>query len=458
MYINFKPQSVYQACICNEIHSLVKRHLVFHTYPSLALVYRAGSRLRKLVEFISPMTDEQFIASRPSNKKARYIRATKKLNNYGCTSKDFNVKMFIKIEKWEEAVMLEKSPRAIQFRDPSYVAMIGKYMANIEHNLFNYRRHGFKCFGKGMDSFTVAMELWGRWNFFPNPKCLMKDFSKFDSCILTPWIQQESIFCKECGFPYDLEETQYCNNCYTRNGIKYRCDGRKMSGEYNTSKGDSEINFSASDDAAYEWFGDNYYNHYIPLVNGDDDAAVFEEEDHEGFLNHMVRHLSLLGFKTEASVTTNFYHIDYCQARPIQIRPGLFRMVREPQRAISRACYSVKRYAGDAWLRLIASMAQSELALSDGVPIMSSWAKYLYRAARHAKPLKGEISFRASVELEFRTIPYLDNIHPIARETFHEAFGIPPHQQVVVEQYLDNIEIPTVLPTSQRYWVDHSRR
>ncbi|APG76537.1 hypothetical protein 2 [Hubei tombus-like virus 23] len=451
--IDHQTQVVYQPCQLNELHSLNKRHLVFHKWPKEQLVNEAIQHTKQLLkdgENVQPITPMEYAMTRKGAKRRRYQQAAEELDYYGMKPSATNVTAFIKIEKWDREVAMVKSPRMIQYRHPTYVSTIASRLYPFEEKLWETERNGCRVFAKGLDSYQTAAQLRMKWERCDRPIAIMKDFSKFDSCITLPWIKGEKEIYELTG-TMDEMDYQFNNTCSTVNGVSYKCEARKMSGEYNTSCGDSIVNWSATDKAFHMITG--HYRYY-PNINGDDDVMIVDESeigDIEEFLPKLIENLELLGFKTDASYTRTFEEIEFCQSQPVEVESNIWRMIRKPARAISRDCYSVRKYGGTAWYRLAASLGYCEYALNDGVPVLQSWAKYLQRSSKGKKVLNQEIEYRVKVEIKNKT-KYRTTIDPVARESFAIAFGIEPTQQIAIESWLDNQESPELLPYSEGYW------
>lgn len=452
--LQHQAQVVFQSCQANEMHSLLKRHLVFHKEPDETLVNEALKygleQVHTLITSTGAITPMEYAETRKGQKRKRYIQAAEELDQLGLRPSAKKVQAFIKIEKWDKQVATKKSPRMIQYRHPTYVARVASHLYPIEHKIWGMERDGCRIFAKGLNTYDTAKQLRMKWDSCSSPIAIMKDFSKFDSCITKPWIKAEAAIYGLQG-EFEEMEAQYYNRCTTKNGISYECEARKMSGEYNTSLGDSIINWLATTHAFFMVTG---HRRVHLNINGDDDVMIVNEADIgdiEEFMSKFVHYLSEMGFKTEASYTRDFEKISFCQANPIEVEPELWRMVRTPERAISRDCYSVRKYGGKAWYRLCSSLGHCELALNDGVPIMQAWANYLLRAGRGTKVLNQEIDYKARVELKSKGA-YRTTIHDRARLSFATAFDIQPTEQIAIEQWLNSQDKPIVLPTTRGYW------
>lgn len=428
-----QEQSVYQACQKNELWSLTKRHLLHEGEPAkeeMARCVKIADALAEEVELCVKATPEQVVAHKGSPQaRKRYLHAFWLLFWFGVSAAWHKISAFVKVEKWPVETIGSKVPRLIQFRSYMYCGRLAQYLMPIEKNLWKYKRDGISPFAKSMCSFKVASTLVKMSERFQNPVYVLADHSKFDSCVTKPWILLEKRFYMKLAYDEELEalmDIQLKNVGYTKNGVKYTCDARKMSGEYNTSLGDTLINYCILSDVFRK------VDHRL-LVNGDDSVIVLERSD----LNKVDLGESVwkrYGFKTKVDIVEELSQVEFCQAKPINLGGGVWRMVREPWRAIGRSCVSVKRYQNKAWYGLVAAMGYSELACGTGVPMMQAWARYLMRASCGAKPLPHEISQRARLE---RRVQEDVPVTLEARQSFAESFGIGIDQQLDFEQWCE---------------------
>nr|WKV33888.1 MAG: RNA-dependent RNA polymerase [Riboviria sp.] len=303
--------------------------------------------------------------------------------------------------------------------------MLAQYLGPIEKLMWTTTNWNDQpVFAKGRNSYDVAAMFRAGWESFSDPVAYLIDHSKFDSSVRAEHIDWE-VQVYTAIYPDDelrqLLRGQYENRCNSKGGIVYSCKARKMSGEYNTSLGDSVINYGALRDV----FGD----HAVFIINGDDSGVII---DRSAVRSEYVDPATWAkyGFKSVVEIAEEFEKIEFCQSQPVCV-DGCWRMVRSPWRAVGRSSISVRRYQGEAWRKLLAAMSDSELACSDGVPMLQEWARYLGRAAAGASPLPGEISYRA--RLEKRPIPREPG--DSTRLSFATAFDIPIQQQLAFEAW-----------------------
>lgn len=443
------PHTVYSNCVRNEYSSLVNRHLLMEGEPTKEVLARVNKRIDLLVDELDvpfECTEKQVLANKQNGMSYnRYLNAFRSLRNVGPQPKWAKVKAFVKVEKWPVAQMGVKAPRLIQHRSYQYCAEISRPLLAIEESLWKLCEQGIPVFSKKLNTFTTAQALIDAASRFSDPVFVLLDHSKFDSSVSKPWLEVEHQFYQKVLPDLHIAKAlqqQLHNEGKTHGNIRYRCEGRRMSGDYNTSLGNSLINYFVIEDVFRDVL-------HFALINGDDSVVTLERSD-LAKVNLGSEVWASYGFKTTVGIVSELEEIDFCQAHPIQIRPGKWRMVREPRRAVSRSLISVKRYRGEGWYRLAASMGQSELACSDGVPIMQSWANYMLRAGRGRKVIQSELTRTARHESCLS--PTVKAVQPIARDSFHRAFGIDAEEQKRIERWLDTTTTPPVLVAGDPVW------
>lgn len=314
------PVYTHQGCVANEWTSLVKRHLVnppkmSHEFILWGMTYIA--LLTRWLPEVESWSPTKVINSRPARMKKRYEAAFKT----HLEDKHANVSMFIKFEKMHDPT---KPPRAIQFRHTVFTANYAKYILPIEKSLYGMTldNHGFCGFAKGKNGYQRASDLRSMFEYYPEPRIILADHSKFDSCVnsfhlyLTHTVYKAMI--KNEKFDH-LMRAQYYNKGYTRFGIKYTCQARRMSGDADTALGNSLVNYVV-----------------LRFMYGDQAIIYCDGDDSVVFLptgSHTVR--GGTGFNTVTQIVEEFHEIEFCQCLPVLTSGGWF-MAREPIRAASR--------------------------------------------------------------------------------------------------------------------------
>lgn len=405
--------------------------------PQKWVVDAVVATLKKFVIKVATIDDidyHQVLAARTGAQKQRYARAIASLEREVLGKFDTTVRMFVKFEKAPVADLADKAPRAIQFRSPRYVVELARYLMPLEKFIFRKRAPGRVAFAKGLNSFERAQALHdGMMRVGPYTKFLLLDHSRFDAHLSKEWLEVEHHVENElCRRPElaQLLKLQYRNRGVTTNGLRYWSEARKMSGEYNTSLGGNIINYGL----LKTWCPDPSY----VLCDGDDGVIIIKDDRQVPDIDWFYS----AGFKTKLEVVSNFGDILFCQTKPIEYMPGLFRMVREPGRLISRASFTIRSYNGKAWLGYYAALGKGELAMNCGIPVLQAFALALIRFAQGAKPVKleGWDFYKYTLEPSYAN-PVPMPIHSVARNSFAASFGISIVEQLRWEALLSTWDI-----------------
>lgn len=422
----------YQPCWRNEFHSLVNRHLKPTPKTKPGLIAEVSAALQGWVGdwgVFTKWSPEQVVNHKQGGgKRRRYQEAFKRLSEYGLMESDYIIRAFIKLEKVPLDALGLKPPRLIQYRSFTYCAALSQYLAPIEQLMWGVEHRGLPVFMKGRTSTDIAITMRQAWDSFIDPIAFCADHSSFDASVREEHILLEIDLYKRLfpGDPFlvELLSRQLRNRAYTKNGIAYACHGRKMSGEYNTSLGDSVINYGV----LRHIMGEIDCRYFI---NGDDSVIIMESSSN--WSNLLDPDLwAGYGFRTRVDIARQFGEIDFCQCRPIEVEPASWRMIRLPWRAVGRSCVSVKRYQGIAWRKLVKAMGLSEIACSDGVPMLQAWGERLIRIAGDVDHLESEIGYKANLDGLGRGSRTVTNC---ARMSFYDAFGIDETTQLAFEDW-----------------------
>lgn len=427
-------------CVLNEKRAMVDRHMLEQpqTTPRMLLFFASifsvlcrefplpGNR-------ITPFTREQVIDALPPSKKRLAENGYKMLDRRYWGSWLTRVAAFVKYESAELDIKDPpelKAPRLIQHRHPGYCYTLAQYLKPLEHYLFS-RRFGHRVrrpwITKGMDSWQVGKRLsqMDRWN---DTVFIELDHSRFDSSLRLELRDIEFKF-YERFFKGDewfrtLIRAQRHNIGRTRNDIRYTVAGTMMSGEYNTSLGDSILNYGA----LRYWAGPEA----DIIVNGDDSVVavprrVFERLDFNWFQE--------IGFKTKYDIRYSLHDVTYCQCKPVRI-DGRWRMVRNPWRVMSRAAHTCKSYPNsELYAELCHAKGLGELCCNTGVPILQEFALRMIAC----NPRFSKKAFDRYMLENRRREVFTTRAQPVtaqARLDFELAFGVTAAQQLSLERAL----------------------
>lgn len=377
-------------------------------------------------------------------KRKIYERAVGQLEKFGFQDYMGLLGAFIKVEPVDGEVKGSADPRMIQARSPEFNVEFGCFFKPIEHFLLhvNWKRYmpwmpEGRIIAKGLNNVQRGRLIAKKAARFDQFSCKGVDASRFDQSVDKYFTQ----------FKHKYYLSHYGNNSYlrsllwhqtrnrgkTRNGIKYTADGGVASGDQDTGGGNSFMTVVMIGSYFAQFPGLKW-----DMLCDGDDALIFIEKRDEHLLDGFVAHCESLGFKmaVEAAVY-ELSDIEFCQGHPMEVVPGKYVMVRKPARAISRACMShhSMNTIPEA-LQTLWAIGSCELAMHAGVPVMQEFALWCLRngvkpSGRKLKQLRYKLSHQYwDLPKAHKPMP----IHPHARVSFTEAFGISPGEQLLVEK------------------------
>lgn len=428
----------HQPCFHNELRSLFNRHLkhipVEPTRRGIRSVHRELLALNRLIGPLRPCSLETLLAKVSSRKKRLYTTAAESLHYEEITTRDARVKMFIKPDRYSALEVGSKEPRAIQYRSPRYNLRLQQFLHPFE---WAYYRTCSSTRGgpvKGLNSWQRAKLYVESMKTLDDPVVVNLDFSKFDAH-LHPSLLQEEIKCYCRTFPdqvlRDLLMMQVHNKCTTQLGTPYFVYGSRMSGDVNTGLGNTMIA-----EAIVRAWAKHHGVKCIPFVDGDDVVCIMER--------NKVPALDFLDYGMEA--TAELLEVDqltHCQSKIIWMG-DVPRMIRNPLRAISHGCGTVKFYPNNVLRPLLSAMGHSELACSSGCPVLQEWALAQIRVADTTPWDKFDEALMYRAKLEGQALP-----RPVtteARESFWNCFGISIADQLHYERMFQDLGPKDFLP------------
>lgn len=426
---------VNKQCECNEIISLHNRHL--NTNEMIAnrkrhrlLVHNAYQRFRTVVppKPIQPITHIEVVKQAPQSKRKLYARAAETLRCREICESDFRIEAFIKHERMAKHT---KPPRMIQARGAVYCVDISRYLNPIE----NYVLHlpeDITISLKGRNNYEAARILRNRWDKYKDPVAILADHSFYDAKQDTTWLEAEKEYNMEfCPndehFSMLFDAQTYNVGVCKKSRMKYHVEGSRMSGERNTSLGNSTNNA-----AALGWMARNVVHDVI--VEGDDSVIFFEREDIDK-IDYQV--LTDLQMGTTYSIVYDFEKVEFCQKQPVLTDNGWL-LVRNPLRVMSRSStcinpsYTTSVELAKRWYH---TMGDGEYNSNKGVPVIQSWAKYL--RSLHNK--KVQLSNDDTYGKHYKPNELSEHISDACRSSFHAAFGISPTLQKEMEKSYDEL-------------------
>lgn len=425
------PVYTHAECTCNEERALKYRHLVdtgsrcTAASEVFSVLAPLAARLRKTAD-LRRLSALEYIDGYSGNKRSLLQQARVSLQASRVSKRDAAVRMFLKDDKYVDGEF--KEPRCIQYRSKRYHLRLGSYLAPIEHAFYGVLGPaGVPVCAKARNTFDRAADLRVMWDAHNSPVAILLDHSKFDAHVSPELLRVEHAF-YSLLVPEEklarLLEMQRVNRGRTATGTSYSVKATRMSGDVNTGLGNSVLNYGM----IRAWL-DAYGVSADVYVDGDDSVVVMSRVD-----LHLVDPTTFarFGMETKVDYAYQFEEVDFCQCRPVETVSG-WRMVRNPTRVVSRAPWTTRQYPEVAYLRLIRTIGWCELACNGGVPILQAYAKW-FMAQGAGRLMRHEISERLRGTREVITdVP----ITMFVRQSFADAWGISPAEQVRIEQSAD---------------------
>lgn len=461
MEANFdiQEQIYWNACSCNERDAYVRRHALGNIdgyVKDPVLFASAEAELNNLAEafvetcgFIHQSDYKKVMANTRPKIRGRYQRAYTNitLNRQHFVGASNTAKAFVKYEKiakskWEDG----KAPRLIQHRTFEFLyimkSLFLEFSLGIKQKkdelMWNDQSIG-SIFAKLHDQPGVAKILKDNWDSFNDPVALCLDHSSFDGHVNLDLIDLAAKFWRKIHgrktriLDLFLKALRKCK-VTTKNGVRVLVIGTRLSGEYITSDENTILNYIMLS----VWLKEHGVTEFKITVNGDDSVVFINAEDVRKLVTRdeemsitKIKGPRLAWFRkfnmeTElGKVTSTFGEIDFCQSSPIRAC-GNWTMVKEPIRAMSRACYAPYEYV-KIIERYLAGTGLCNLACYSGVPVLQAFALRMIELSGQARPL-GSVEKDAALNSQTKR-SVIQPVTDEARADFEISFGIGDYEQ-----------------------------
>lgn len=408
--------------------------------------------IKGTLHMTSPLTPVEFAYTYTGRRRERYLIGAKKYIEEGIKKSDADISMFVK----DERIALNPNkprpdPRAIQFRGAKYCVALGRHLKPLEHQIYELKGDGkylpaTRLIGKGLSQGQRCMLLRAKWLSIPTPVCVSLDAARFDMHCDSDLLEVEHEFYKMCNSDPEfatLLRYQLHNRGRTREGMKYKVKGKRMSGDMNTALGNCVLMILMVCTVCRR-----LNIKYEIMDDGDDCLLLVSRSDLDLVLEKV--HGEFLRFGHEIKVENiayDFESIVWCQCSPINVHADTWTLVRNPWKVMMNALGGSKWVHMPLWLRqaLCNTIGTAELVLNLGVPVLQEYALALMRNAgtdtilgdAHADVL----SIRVRRELKAMNKKNLSKHDPKpitdeSRLSFVKAFGVSVHEQHVLEARL----------------------
>jgi hypothetical protein len=376
--------------------------------------------------------------------RRRYTEAEVKIQQNGYPGrKEAKIKAFVKAEKFNPVAKLSK-PRLILGRSPEYTLELASYLKPLEHDFWkrlkSRRSWGVpktRIVGKGLNANQRAELV--RTKLRDGFACFEADGKAFEAHQDRWQLQQEhAVYLAAYHGDRRLQKLlgyQLNNRGHTACGIKFGRSGGRASGDFNTGLGNTIVMIAVVVGALEQLRAELGNQFAFDILADGDNALVFlptawMEKVYSGFYETVLR---TSGHEvTLENMTVELERVTFGQSRPVLTGAGLT-MVRDPMKTLSHSFCGHKHYGDLAYgRRVLKSIAQCELSLSRGVPVLQTFFEValLELEAEQACPeavdeyrytfVKGDLRGSIPVTVEART-------------SFARAWGIDVDTQVEME-------------------------
>jgi len=421
-------------------------------------------KLGPLLPKTAPIPRENFSGLYRGRKRRVYEQAFKLFMERGFITRDTYISMFLKYEKDIRALKPERIPRVISPAGFVYLQETGRYIKAVEHKIFDAinRVYGYQVVAKGINFQQLGVLVNEAWDSFQSPASIDLDVEKLDQSCCQEALSWTHYVVGLCFAGDDKVEIMNLLTHQLTSRVKGRADngwfsykvkGTLTSGQMNTSL----VGVLLVTGILYKMS----LQHRFKLVNcGDDCALIGNKKDMWGLGKKLKERFLVFGMTIEVSeVNLVLERIKFCQTQTLKFNSGP-RAVRCLHGALSKdaACIdhlnAAHRIA--AWCR---SVALGGLATHGGVPVLQNFYQMYLRSFDH---------FVATHDLTKRQLKrmrtYLNDanswtnygtpmresfreVDEITRLSFEEAFGIPPAEQMLLEEYYDSMTYNFTAPT-----------
>lgn len=457
----WQPTYAYGNCAHNAISALVGR--VGMAVPptisqTLASAQHIVSHLAKVIGVVVPISYSDVISAYSGGKKRRYENALADLIGSSKVPEP-GLKMFVKVEtNIYNPHKPNPAARPIQYHNYSFALEMARFIKPFEHALYGLSDDEIfgvgRTFFKNLNTFQRAKELRAKWESFKNPVAYGWDAHRYDAHKSLPVMKElehkvYNLVFKSNRFKKMLTKLYKTKGKFKMGKNKvlsYEVDATQVSGGMNTAAGNCIV-MAIILALIYERIGVTW-----TLADDGDDSVIITEGPTSEELPIQIA--SELGFVLKLEGKWNeFEQIKFCQCQPICV-DGEWRMVRDPQRSIIKSLSNPKYRDVRGLPKKLRTVAQGELSLNAGVPILQAFFHRLFTLATEKmsnRSLSRNGGWDAEIIADYRYSRELTRdwkgvgTQPITNSTrlsFSKAFGVSPNDQMLLEAQLEKWDLP----------------
>lgn len=471
MYRVFVPQvegvwapAVHSNCLHNEWASLSLRTMGQtpsdpHDMASLVGKIFNGHKTLLRRKLVQRWSLDQVVSSYKGRLARRYTKAKIEMEVTGLEPDDWRLSPFLKGEKFNPLIKTSK-PRMINPRGPKYNLVLASFLKPVEHLLWKHWKHGHLCqktrvSGKALNGRQRANLIQKKWQSVGDCVAVEVDGKAFEAHVTREQLLLEhSVYKAAYSDPLlaRLLEKQLVLRGKTAGGIKFSRPGSRASGDFNTGLGNTMLMGSfviaamTSMDLEVPW---------SVLADGDNCLLFLHRSSYEDVIRRFPQALSsFCGHEmTIEKPAFTLEKVTFGQCQPVLTSAG-YTMVRNPFKVLSGA-FSGYRYFNEPVMaeKLLKAIAQAELSLNRGVPLLQTYFSRALSLLDRVKNLRAPADFLEGHLVHANSTTDLLPVTAEVRASFERAFDLDAESQIALEKRLLIClqELPVVL--RERRWL-----
>ncbi|UHM27690.1 MAG: RNA-dependent RNA polymerase [Fushun diaea subdola tombus-like virus 1] len=361
-------------------------------------------------------SSRQVLKNKMSRKLRRYQWGAEQYYRRGLDYHDSRISAMQKLELYKVVNLPKKECRGIQYRSPTFNYFLALQLQHAEHNTYSKLRNwdGTNQCLKLTSPYQTAVQLMHMYHSLPGARIYCIDLKRCDAHISPKHLKLEHEFYLKLrpGAKRLQQALRWTvkNIGTTRGGVRYKMNGKRMSGDYVTGFGNTVQTLALlrvvfGTDALYG-------------VNGDN-AVVFTRREArivgvDEFLPY--------GFTVEMDIVYKYQHIEFCQSKLIMSKYGPL-LARNPWKVGQQLFLHAQKLGPVQRRRVLVGKAMCELCSQSGVPYNSELAALILERFHDVPPL--HLDDQSYLKLKAGP-PVFREIDPLARADMQEAWGLEP--------------------------------
>ncbi len=409
---------------------------------------RVNTLLNEYVQYVSPLTKEQFLGAYEGRRRTIYSKAFDSLLVEPLSKKDAVIDYFMKVEKLNFTAKPNSVPRGISPRNPRYHVSLGPFIKRIEKPLFNIldKIWGSKTIFKGLNADQRGRECLRKWNRFRQPIAIGLDAKRFDQHVSAQALQFEhSIYLKFFQKHYKKKLGRMLA-WQVKNIGRGRCQDGNLSFWINGMRGSGDMNTALGNCTLMALMIYTFKEHVqldCELMNDGDDCVLILDKRDMSKLESLYEYMLDYGFDVELEKpVTELEHIEFCQSKPVMVSSNSCRMVRNAATTFSKDAVSIMPLRDEKtarkWTRAVGLCG---LSLTSGIPVAQNFYAMFARSCSQA--MKIGDTYKMGMHMLAKGMVGKEVVKPSveARLSYWKAFGVEPDVQELQEQLFDRTDL-----------------